>query len=245
MTLSVLPERPWLPLGAEEGLCHRTPRCGGPQHHCGVVWLFFQGVRTFQMPRVSPCASLPLCPGGLLVLCSVQGVMSFGMPGMTSVAALQSVNPYAAQAVASPSGVGLQGIPLGAAAQAVGGGVSDNVCIKMRGLPFSASMYDILEFFKGYNVVENGVHVVVGPGERPTGEAYVEFATPEDAQRAMEKHRQHIGSRYVELFRVTKRSGPGPLLPTGHALLLACALLLAERSGPPACYAPAYDATCS
>lgn len=133
--------------------------------------------------------------------------MGFGLPAM------QAVNPYAAQVVApgvGAQGAGLQSMPLGAAAQAVGGGVADNVCIKMRGLPFSASVLDILGFFQGYNVVDNGVHIVVGPGERPTGEAYVEFATPEDAQRAMEKHRQHMGSRYVELFRVTKRSAGGP-----------------------------------
>ena len=55
-------------------------------------------------------------------------------------------------------------------------------------------------------VVPNGVHIMTsGPGERPTGEAFVEFVSAEEAGRAMEKHKQHMGSRYVELFRVTKR----------------------------------------
>jgi hypothetical protein len=36
---------------------------------------------------------------------------------------------------------------------------------------------------------------------KPTGEAYVNFTSLEDAQRAVvEKDRKHIGPRYVELF---------------------------------------------
>ena len=38
--------------------------------------------------------------------------------------------------------------------------------------------------------------------EQPTGEAYVEFSSPDDRERAMTKDRQHMGGRYVELFRV-------------------------------------------
>ena len=35
---------------------------------------------------------------------------------------------------------------------------------------------------------------------RPTGEADVAFYSHEDAQESMKKNRQHLGSRYVELF---------------------------------------------
>jgi heterogeneous nuclear ribonucleoprotein F/H len=41
--------------------------------------------------------------------------------------------------------------------------------------------------------------------EQPTGEAYVEFSSPDDRERAMTKDRQHIGGRYVELFRVNRQ----------------------------------------
>lgn len=40
--------------------------------------------------------------------------------------------------------------------------------------------------------------------EQPTGEAYVEFSSPDDRERAMTKDRQHMGGRYVELFRVSR-----------------------------------------
>lgn len=38
---------------------------------------------------------------------------------------------------------------------------------------------------------------------RPSGTAFVEFATPEDAQAAMAKDRQMMGTRYIEIFGST------------------------------------------
>lgn len=37
---------------------------------------------------------------------------------------------------------------------------------------------------------------------RPTGEAYVQFATKEMADKAMAKHREKIGHRYAEKVRL-------------------------------------------
>lgn len=82
---------------------------------------------------------------------------------------------------------------------------SEHVCIKMRGLPYNAGQREIMDFFEGYNILPNGIHIVMGATDRPTGEAFVEFITSDEAQRAMERHRQNIGSRYIELFRATKR----------------------------------------
>ncbi|KAL5961193.1 RNA-binding protein fusilli [Taenia solium] len=38
---------------------------------------------------------------------------------------------------------------------------------------------------------------------RATGDAFVMFATDAEAERALKNHRQHIGNRYIELFRST------------------------------------------
>ncbi|PAV80096.1 hypothetical protein WR25_17285 [Diploscapter pachys] len=38
---------------------------------------------------------------------------------------------------------------------------------------------------------------------RPTGDAFVQFATEEEGQRALTKHKNSIGTRYIELFRST------------------------------------------
>lgn len=38
---------------------------------------------------------------------------------------------------------------------------------------------------------------------RPTGDAFVQFDTEEEAQQALQKHRHVIGQRYIELFKST------------------------------------------
>lgn len=50
---------------------------------------------------------------------------------------------------------------------------------------------------------EDGVLFVKKPDGRATGDAFVLFAKEEDAVKALSKHRDCIGSRYIELFRST------------------------------------------
>ncbi|KAL5102646.1 RNA-binding protein fusilli [Taenia crassiceps] len=49
---------------------------------------------------------------------------------------------------------------------------------------------------------------------RATGDAFVMFATDAEAERALKNHRQHIGNRYIELFRST----PAEVNQTGSLL---------------------------
>ncbi|XP_071917126.1 uncharacterized protein [Coffea arabica] len=72
--------------------------------------------------------------------------------------------------------------------------------LRMRGLPFSAGKDDIMEFFKDFVLSEDSIHVTFNFEGRPTGEAFVEFASPEDAKAALAKDRMTLGSRYIELF---------------------------------------------
>lgn len=48
---------------------------------------------------------------------------------------------------------------------------------------------------------EDGVLFVKKTGGRATGDAFVLFETEEMASKALQKHRELIGSRYIELFR--------------------------------------------
>ena len=47
---------------------------------------------------------------------------------------------------------------------------------------------------------EEGVLFVRRPDGRATGDAFVLFAAEEDAAKAQSKHKESIGTRYIELF---------------------------------------------
>ena len=76
--------------------------------------------------------------------------------------------------------------------------------MKMRGLPYRISHHDILDFFRGFDVIPQSVQLGTNSDGRSSGEAWVTFGSPEESQRAIfEKNRQHLGSRYVEIFPAT------------------------------------------
>lgn len=75
--------------------------------------------------------------------------------------------------------------------------------LKMRGLPFITTKDDIIGFFTDPSIaplVHDNIHIVTGSDGRATGTAFVEFTSPDEARRAMNKDRQSLGTRYVELF---------------------------------------------
>ncbi|CAK9214221.1 unnamed protein product [Sphagnum troendelagicum] len=72
--------------------------------------------------------------------------------------------------------------------------------LKLRGLPFSASKRNVIEFFRGFSLAEENVHIVVHGDGRATGEAFVEFSSTLEAKAAMNKDKMTLGSRYVEIF---------------------------------------------
>lgn len=83
----------------------------------------------------------------------------------------------------------------------------DGCWLKLRGLPYSAVEGDIEQFFKGFSLVPNGIHLTK-KGDRPKGEAYVEMVSPEEAERARTSlHKSMLGSRYIEIFRSNRGDG--------------------------------------
>ncbi|XP_037785794.1 RNA-binding protein fusilli-like isoform X1 [Penaeus monodon] len=83
------------------------------------------------------------------------------------------------------------------------------VIIRMRGLPYDCTPKQVVEFFEsgenGCHILDNedGVLFVRKPDGRATGDAFVLFASEDDSSKALAKHREIIGSRYIELFRST------------------------------------------
>lgn len=80
------------------------------------------------------------------------------------------------------------------------GDLDDGYIVKLRGLPWSATTDDILRFFKDCTVLngKGGIHMTSSREGRPSGEAFVEFENKDDMTIALDKDREHIGSRYIE-----------------------------------------------
>ncbi|CAM4539599.1 hypothetical protein PO909_025715 [Leuciscus waleckii] len=76
---------------------------------------------------------------------------------------------------------------------------SDGV-VRLRGLPFSCTEKDIIQFFSGLDIVEDGVTIVLNRKGRNSGDAFVQFVTKEMAEKALKRDRDVIGNRYVEIF---------------------------------------------
>lgn len=72
--------------------------------------------------------------------------------------------------------------------------------VRLRGLPYSCTESDIVLFFSDLHIVEDGVTIVRDHRGRNSGEAYVQFASQEIADEALQKDREAIGNRYIELF---------------------------------------------
>ncbi|XP_008486469.2 heterogeneous nuclear ribonucleoprotein H2-like, partial [Diaphorina citri] len=86
----------------------------------------------------------------------------------------------------------------------VEGNAFDQGCVRLRGVPFESKKDDIAQFFDGLEIIPNGITLVEDPfNGRPTGEAYVQFVDKETAERALQKHKEKIGHRYIEIFKCT------------------------------------------
>lgn len=81
-----------------------------------------------------------------------------------------------------------------------GPGNGDGV-VRLRGLPFSCSHEDISRFFSGMQIVANGIALLADQMGRASGEAYVQFASQAIADLALQKHKEKMGTRYVEIFK--------------------------------------------
>lgn len=91
-----------------------------------------------------------------------------------------------------------------------GHGVHSDSVVKIKSLPFDATQLDIIQFFENFKLKPNGVQLVVRSDNKPTGEAFVDFESPEEAARSI-KEKDHkvfsekFGDRYVRLIQVSRK----------------------------------------
>lgn len=82
----------------------------------------------------------------------------------------------------------------------------NQVIVRMRGLPFTATAEQVLQFFAPSCPVTDGTEGILFvrfPDGRPTGDAFVLFSCDEYAENALKKHKEILGKRYIELFKST------------------------------------------
>ncbi|CAL4095666.1 unnamed protein product, partial [Meganyctiphanes norvegica] len=104
-------------------------------------------------------------------------------------------------------------------------GQDNDGCVRLRGLPYQCTKEEIANFFSSLEVCPNGIAMPMDYQGRPSGEAYVQFTSQEISDKALERHKEKIGVRYIEVFRSSldeiraamnprggmDRGGPGPM----------------------------------
>jgi len=78
------------------------------------------------------------------------------------------------------------------------GGGGGGFSVKLHGLPYEATESDIVEFFRPVAACTN-VRLLQNRNGLASGDAIANFASREDADAALGKNREYIGSRYVTL----------------------------------------------
>uniref|UniRef100_A0A8C4REB6 Epithelial splicing regulatory protein 2 n=1 Tax=Eptatretus burgeri TaxID=7764 RepID=A0A8C4REB6_EPTBU len=107
--------------------------------------------------------------------------------------------------------------------------VSGRDCLRLRGLPYSALVHEIVAFLgdSAADVKSKGVHLILNQQGLPSGDAFIQMKSAEAAMRAAQRcHKLSLGERYVEVF---------PCSTTEMAMVLLGGSL--NRSGvcPPPC----------
>lgn len=95
----------------------------------------------------------------------------------------------------------------GAAITEAGAPDSNVAAVRLRGLPFSMSVQDVLAFFAQYDVADRiadgpqAAQLLPKANGRPSGQARVQMRTRLDAEVVQNAlHHQWIGGRYIEVF---------------------------------------------
>jgi RNA recognition motif-containing protein len=73
--------------------------------------------------------------------------------------------------------------------------------VRLVGLPFSATELDVRTFLSGCDIPPNGISVISDASGRPSGKVLVHLRFAHDVDLALSKHRQMMGSRFIEVYR--------------------------------------------
>ncbi|KAJ0501135.1 putative nucleotide-binding alpha-beta plait domain superfamily, RNA-binding domain superfamily [Helianthus annuus] len=74
--------------------------------------------------------------------------------------------------------------------------------VRLRGPPFNCTYADIFKIFIGLEIVDS---LLVNKSGLFSGEAFVVFSRPVQTDISLQKNRQCIGQRYIEVFKCKKQ----------------------------------------
>ncbi|CAO2610199.1 Epithelial splicing regulatory protein 2, partial [Lemmus lemmus] len=81
--------------------------------------------------------------------------------------------------------------------------VDNETVVRARGLPWQSSDQDVARFFKGLNIARGGVALCLNAQGRRNGEALIRFVDSEQRDLALQRHKHHMGVRYIEVYKAT------------------------------------------
>ncbi|XP_024833892.1 epithelial splicing regulatory protein 2 isoform X4 [Bos taurus] len=81
--------------------------------------------------------------------------------------------------------------------------VDSETVVWARGLPWQSSDQDVARFFKGLNIARGGVALCLNAQGRRNGEALIRFVDSEQRDLALQRHKHHMGVRYIEVYKAT------------------------------------------
>jgi len=73
--------------------------------------------------------------------------------------------------------------------------------VKLRGLPFEGQAKDVENFFHGLQFIPNTIFCPRNDKGQSNGEAYIQFQNYDSANAALQKNKQEIHGRYMEIFK--------------------------------------------
>ncbi|KAG9473823.1 hypothetical protein GDO78_004237 [Eleutherodactylus coqui] len=77
-------------------------------------------------------------------------------------------------------------------------------CIYLKGLPYEAENKHVIDFFKKLDIIEDSIYIAYGPNGKATGEGFLEFRNETDYKTALNRHKQYMGNRFIQVHPVTK-----------------------------------------
>ncbi|KAM4622402.1 RNA-binding protein 12 isoform 1-T2 [Discoglossus pictus] len=78
-------------------------------------------------------------------------------------------------------------------------------CVYLKGLPYEAENKHLIDFFKKLDIVEDSIYIAYGPNGKATGEGFLEFRNELDYKTALSRHKQYMGSRFIQVHPITKK----------------------------------------